>query len=267
MARRRPRARPPPLSSPQVTLAYIVARLKWGDGVDLFFDGAAAKPQSVDGAVAGPTRRLLAAGRRLLQVTVATFIGDTTRTSATFNGFVNEPPDQALCVGRGFLIEATNVVISIRSTSTPATPLANWPKALSRFFGGVSGDSFGDPRCIYDPTSNVFIVAAYRTNGANSWIALASSPASDPAAGTWKTWSIDSRGIGVLAKCTATAPCFGDYPMVRERGGGGRPPRHPSRPLSISERGSSALGLAIGRQGGQKNKNKKSPLHYSAGLQ
>ena len=56
-------------------------------------------------------------------------------------------------------------------------------------------------------------------------------------------------------------------PWCGRGGGGGRPPRHPSRPLSISERGSSALGLAIGRQGGQKNKNKKSPLHSSAGLQ
>ena len=199
-------------------------------------------------------------------MTVATFIGDTTRTSATFNGFVNEPPDQALCVGGGFVIEATNVVISIRSTSAPATPLANWPKALSRFFGGVSGDSFGDPRCIYDPTSNVFIVAAYRTNGANSWIALASSPVGDPAAGVWKSWSIDSRGIGVLAKCTATAPCFGDYPMVREsgEGSGPAPPLMPALYLTARLR---RAGPAIGRQGGQKNKNKKFPLHSSAGLQ
>jgi hypothetical protein len=105
----------------------------------------------------------------------------------------------------------------VRSQATAGTVAANFPKSLYNFFGGVSGDSYGDPRCVFIPGSNVFVVASYRFNGANSWISMSVSPAvttTAPNVAVWKTYMIDSRGIGVLAGCKASTPCIGDYPML-----------------------------------------------------
>ena len=208
----------------KAAFAYVLARLKYGTGVDLIFQGDAVGPTGI--AALGPVRRrsllttAVDAGRKLLATTAApvlAFVGDNTKTTATYNGFTVEPPDQGLCAGGGWVIEATNVVISIRNQATPATVAANFPKSLYNFYRGVSGDSYGDPRCVFIPGSNVFVVTSYRFNGAKSWISLAVSPpvtSVAPNVATWKVYQIDSRGIGVLAKCTAATPCIGDYPMV-----------------------------------------------------
>lgn len=144
----------------KAAFAYVLARLKYGSGVDLIFQGDAVGPTNTAAQGAARKRSLLTtavdAGRKLLATAtnpVLAFVGDTTKTTATYNGFTVEPPDQGLCAGGGWVIEATNVVISIRNQNTPATVAANFPKSLCNFYRGVSGDttatraasSFRDP--------------------------------------------------------------------------------------------------------------------------
>src|SRR3954454_15299811 len=76
--------------------------------------------------------------------------------------FSQEPPDQALCVGAGFVVESVNTVLRIRSTSgsnlSGAIP-------LNQFFGlrpevvrpdGPYGEFTSDPKCYFDADTGRF---------------------------------------------------------------------------------------------------------------
>ena len=90
------------------------------------------------------------------------------------NQFSVEPPDQALCAGNGYVLEAVNNVLNVFSASTGASALpdntatnivAGFPRNvnhavdLNSFFGyapainrstGIRGQFVTDPTCIYD---------------------------------------------------------------------------------------------------------------------
>ena len=75
--------------------------------------------------------------------------------------FSTEPPDQALCVGNGFVVEGGNTAIAVYG---PAGNLLAGPTALNQLFGAVPavirstppvfGDFVGDVKCYYDPESS-----------------------------------------------------------------------------------------------------------------
>ena len=87
-------------------------------GTNLIWDGDAAAPEPLQ--VVGDTSpqaavapQMLAPdsrqGRRLAALAAPTpYTGDTTKSSSTANGYTVEPPDQALCVGAGYVMEGTN---------------------------------------------------------------------------------------------------------------------------------------------------------------
>ena len=81
------------------------------------------------------------------------------------NQFSLEPPDQALCVGNGFVVEAVNSVLRVFSSATGAA--LTGVQDLNTFFGypaainrttGVVGPNVIDPVCHYDPDNNRFMV-------------------------------------------------------------------------------------------------------------
>ncbi len=112
--------------------------------------------------------------------------------------FSEEPPDQAMAVGNGFVVEAVNNAIAVYKTDgtlvSAATPMVQFLGLQPTFNRGtqVYGSvSLSDPRAYYDPTSKRFFIEEWGTvvdptTGANtgaSAIYVAVSQTSDPTGG------------------------------------------------------------------------------------
>jgi hypothetical protein len=151
------------------------------------------------------------------------------------NQFSLEPPDQALCVGNGFVVEGTNSVLRVRSAASGAT--LSGVQDLNTFFGyppainrttGVIGPNVIDPICHYDPDNQRFVVAlttllvdnAGNFNGKNT-IDVAVSNTASPL-GTWTIYHVPAQNDGTDGTpnhhCEddegAPGPCFQDYPHI-----------------------------------------------------
>src|ERR671932_1529685 len=98
------------------------------------------------------------------------------------NQFSVEPPDQAMCAGNGYVVEAVNDVFNVFSASTGASALpdntatnivsgfprdVNHAVDLNSFYGyapainrstGVRGPFVTDPSCLYDAATQRFFV-------------------------------------------------------------------------------------------------------------
>jgi hypothetical protein len=160
------------------------------------------------------------------------------------NQFTVEPPDQALCVGNGYVVEAVNDVLNVFSSSgqsvlpdnTAGNIVAGFPRDvnhavdLNTFYGyaaainratGARGPGITDPTCIYDAATQRFflVVLTLETNpvtGAYTTINhldLAVSATSNPA-GAWKIYKIDVTNDGSAGTTGGPCPCFGDYPHI-----------------------------------------------------
>ncbi|MCU0504591.1 MAG: hypothetical protein MUE82_02265 [Chloroflexi bacterium] len=131
-----------------------------------------------------------------------------------------EPPDMALCVGGGYVVQAINGAVQIFSTSgaaltgvTPANYFIGWPPEYP------SGPGVGDPRCQYDPQTKRFFMTWYIYGGMNVLFGtiLAVSNSSNPL-GTWSVYELPDVGGMVLPDCVYA--CFPDYPQLGIDGNG-----------------------------------------------
>ncbi|MBS0581102.1 MAG: hypothetical protein JSR36_17745 [Proteobacteria bacterium] len=160
------------------------------------------------------------------------------------NQFSLEPPDQALCVGNGYVVEATNDVMNVFNTSgqsvlpdnTATNIVSRLPRNvnhavdLNSFYGypaavnratGARGPSITDPSCIYDAQTKrfFFLVLTLDVNpvtGARTLrnhLDLAVSATSDPT-GSWTIYSIDVTNDGTNAGGVNAGPYLGDYPHI-----------------------------------------------------
>jgi hypothetical protein len=158
------------------------------------------------------------------------------------NQFSVEPPDQGLCAGNGFVMESTNDVLQVYSTT--GTPLLNGGSAvdLNTFYGylaainrttGVRGPAVTDPSCYFDqPTQRWFQVALTLdtfSNGADTGsnhLDIAVSQTADPT-GQWTIYRLPVQDDGTdgtpnhncapgAGSAGATNPhaCLGDYPHI-----------------------------------------------------
>jgi hypothetical protein len=126
------------------------------------------------------------------------------RNADNGNQYSLEPPDQALAVGNGFVVESINNAINIYDTN--GVQLLVQPLALTQFFGlpsefvrpsGPFGNVPGDPVAQYDSETGRWFVEAWAqnvksSNGAgknNSTAYIAVSTTSDPT-GTWYQFQI-----------------------------------------------------------------------------
>src|SRR5207237_1652161 len=104
------------------------------------------------------------------------------RYSRGGNQFSVEPPDQGMCAGNGYVVEAVNDVVNVYSASTGASVLpdntatnivAGFPRNvnhavdLNSFYAyapainrttGVRGQFVTDPSCLYDAQTNRWFV-------------------------------------------------------------------------------------------------------------
>lgn len=137
--------------------------------------------------------------------------------------FSLEPPDQGLCAGNGYVVDAVNNAVAVYSNfGTRLTA----PTALSEFFHlspeiirstpAVFGTFISDPKCYFDrDTQRWFLtelaIATDPLTGndlGSSSILLAVSQSGDPTAG-YNIYSIDTTDAA-----NPGCPCFGDQPLL-----------------------------------------------------
>src|ERR687886_1751038 len=161
------------------------------------------------------------------------------------NQFSVEPPDQAMCAGNGYVVEAVNDVLNVFSQSTGASVLpdntatnivggfprdVNHAVDLNSFYGyapainrstGIRGQFVTDPSCLYDAQTQRFFVVVLTletvpTSGAFTTVNhldIAVSQTSSPA-GSWNIYRVDVTNDGSNIGGTNPGPFLGDYPHI-----------------------------------------------------
>jgi hypothetical protein len=160
------------------------------------------------------------------------------------NQYTVEPPDQGMCVGDGYVVEAVNDVFNVYDSSgksllpdnTATNIVAGFPRNvdhaidLNSFLGyapaidrstGVAGPSVTDPSCIYDAATNRFFLIALTyvwvpaTSYFDNHLDLAVSKTGDPT-GQWNIYRIDVTNDGTDTGGTGAnaGPYLGDYPHI-----------------------------------------------------
>jgi hypothetical protein len=160
------------------------------------------------------------------------------------NQFSVEPPDQALCVGNGYVVEAVNDVLNVFNTNgqsvlpdnTATNIVAGSPRNvnhavdLNSFYGyapainrttGIRGQFVTDPTCIYDAATQRFFLVVLTlevvpTSGAFTTVNhldLAVTATSNPT-GSWNIYRIDVTNDGTNTGGQNPGPYLGDYPHI-----------------------------------------------------
>ena len=159
------------------------------------------------------------------------------------NQFSVEPPDQGMCVGNGYIVEAVNDVINVFNSSgqsvlpdnTATNIVSGLPRNvnhavdLNSFLGyapainrstGVRAQEVTDPSCLYDAATQRFFVVALTLetfpNGALTTVNhldLAVSQTSNPT-GLWNIYRTDVTNDGTNTGGVNPGPYLGDYPHI-----------------------------------------------------
>ena len=146
------------------------------------------------------------------------------------NAFSLEPPDQALCVGGGVVLESVN--LAVRAFSTAGVPLSA-TQSLNTFFGlspaiirsipPVYGTFTSDPKCYYDAVLKrwfLTILGIDRVPSGGAFtgkteIYLAVSKTASPVTGGWYIYKLDTTDDGTNSTPSHNAcPCLGDQPLI-----------------------------------------------------
>jgi hypothetical protein len=168
------------------------------------------------------------------------------RYSRGGNQFSLEPPDQGMCVGNGYVVEAVNDVLNVYSAATGASVLpdntatnivAGFPRnvnhavdlnsfygyapAIDRAHGNLRGPFVTDPSCLYDAQTHRFFVVVLTlevvpTTGAFTTVNhldIAVSQTSNPTGG-WNIYRIDVTNDGTNTGGVNPGPFLGDYPHI-----------------------------------------------------
>ncbi len=143
------------------------------------------------------------------------------------NQFTSEPPDQALAVGGGYVLEAVNTALRVR-TLNGGTALAT--VSLNKFFGlhsaivrstpPVYGEFTSDPKAYYDADTQRWFVTMLEIDQdpatgdflPHSSVLIAVSQTSSPL-GAWFIYSLDTTNATGTPE-HAGCPCLGDQPLI-----------------------------------------------------
>ncbi|MEK6227125.1 MAG: hypothetical protein AABM40_12650 [Chloroflexota bacterium] len=165
------------------------------------------------------------------------------RYSRGGNQFSVEPPDQGMCAGNGYVVEAVNDVMNVFNYSgvsqlpnnTATNIVGGFPRNvnhavdLNTFYGyapainrttGVRAQFVTDPSCYYDAATQRFfmVVLTLETTPAGAFtlvnhLDLAVSQTSNPT-GMWNIYRIDVTNDGTNTGGTNPGPYLGDYPHI-----------------------------------------------------
>jgi hypothetical protein len=170
------------------------------------------------------------------------------RYSRGGNQFSVEPPDQGMCAGNGYVVEAVNDVFNVYNAATGASALpdntatnivAGFPRNvnhaidLNSFYGyppainrstGVRGQFVTDPSCLYDAQTQRWFVVSLTLDSqvpgpcqgvfsCVNHLDLAVSQTSNPTGG-WNIYRIDVTNDGTNSGGVNPGPYLGDYPHM-----------------------------------------------------
>jgi hypothetical protein len=142
--------------------------------------------------------------------------------------FSLEPPDQGLCAGNGFVVEAVNNGVAVYNGQ--GKMLAG-VEPLSQFFAlapefvrpsGPYGPFISDPKCLYDAGTHHWfltelVISTDPTTDAEiapTYTYVAVSQTSNPT-GNWTVLNFNTTDDGTAGTPTHTGcPCFGDQPLI-----------------------------------------------------
>jgi len=158
------------------------------------------------------------------------------------NQFSVEPPDQALCVGAGFVVESANDVMRIFDTTgalvvgpVDLNTFYRYPAAIDRTKSPLQfGPSITDPVCLFDKELQRFFHVVLTLDRANpltqglngkNHLDIAVSDTSNPT-GTWTVFKVPVQNdgtdgtpnhgcvVGPRGGPFVPGPCLGDYPHI-----------------------------------------------------
>jgi hypothetical protein len=159
------------------------------------------------------------------------------------NQFSVEPPDQGMCAGNGYVVEAVNDVLNVYNTAgqsvlpdnTATNIVGGFPRNvnhavdLNSFYGyppainratGVRGQFVTDPSCLYDAATQRFFVTVLtlETTPGGAFTTVnhldtAVSQTSNPT-GLWNIYRVDVTNDGTNTGGTNPGPYLGDYPHI-----------------------------------------------------
>jgi len=145
---------------------------------------------------------------------LSNFDGVSSLDSAVTNfGAEFEPPDQGLCVGNGFVVEAVNSAFTIyRRNGSVVTG----PFNVNVLFNEGLTEFTSDPRCYFDKATHtwfatILFISADNTE-ARTDIAINSS--GDPTT-PWKVYHLEATDDGTSGTPVHVGcPCLGDQPLL-----------------------------------------------------
>jgi hypothetical protein len=169
------------------------------------------------------------------------------RYSRGGNQFSVEPPDQGMCVGNGYVVEAVNDVMNVYNTAgqsvlpdnTATNIVGGFPRNvnhavdLNSFYGyppainrttGVRGQFVTDPSCLYDAATQRWFVVVLTLESqvpgpcqgvfsCVNHLDIAVSQTSNPT-GSWNIYRIDVTNDGTNTGGVNPGPYLGDYPHI-----------------------------------------------------
>ncbi|HEX4713537.1 MAG TPA: hypothetical protein VH164_01275, partial [Ktedonobacteraceae bacterium] len=129
-----------------------------------------------------------------------------------------EPPDQGLCVGNGFVIDAVNSAFTIYQTNGS---VVLGPLNVNVLFDEGLTQFTSDPRCYFDKSTHtwVAIILFIGTDASGNFINegrtdIAVNHSADPTT-PWTVYHLEANDDGTGGMPNhAGCPCFGDQPLL-----------------------------------------------------
>ncbi len=141
-----------------------------------------------------------------------------------------EPPDQALCVGNGFVFEAVNNAIAVYDAASgmrlrleALNEFFQYPVEINRSTGVAGPKQTTDPTCLFDPTTGRFFltILTYDADAAGNFVPAGTNTLDTAVSTTsnpldpWTITHIDATDDGSNGSQNhANCPCLGDYPHI-----------------------------------------------------
>jgi hypothetical protein len=150
------------------------------------------------------------------------------RTANSGNQFSIEPPDQGLCAGNGYVMEAVNDAIRVFDTQgnsltgvEDTNSFFHLPAAIVRGTPNQIGPSLSDPKCYFDPqVRRWFVSVLMGDTGTNAGATgrnfnLLAVSQTDHPTGAFTIFMYDVTDDGLNGTPNhAGCPCFGDQPLL-----------------------------------------------------
>ncbi|HSB88035.1 MAG TPA: hypothetical protein VLD86_17105, partial [Ilumatobacteraceae bacterium] len=149
---------------------------------------------------------------------------------ASGNQWSLEPPDQALCVGGGYVFESVNNAIAVYDAATGVELASdslnhffNYPVEIDRATGQAGPKQTTDPTCLFDPSTQRFFLTILTYDAdtlgnplpsGHNTLDTAVSSSSNPL-DPWTITHIDATDDGSGGTPSHPGcPCIGDYPHI-----------------------------------------------------